>query len=1136
MIFCNECGRFIKTEKARLCLSCGKYFCFEHITQHKCGDLYNVDEEPNVRDWVQIEGRPGIYKVLSKLGQEIIVISLATGKLDHIFSPPTKVSKILKPLERLSRGIFDSPEKFDLYVDALRLRYAYLFDEASVLSMSKIDPLPYQIEAVYRIMIDSPEPRFLLADDVGLGKTITAGMLLKELKLRERVKRVLIVVPPALQYKWEKEMRRFNERFHVIDGETLKTLSIGERNPWQELSQVITSMDLAKISPYIDWLKSVEWDLVIIDEAHKLSAHRHGNRTEYTDRFKLGELLSLRTKSLLLLTATPHSGESFAFYKLISLVDPYLFPSEYYVSKEKLRRIMIRRLKEDIGIFPPRKVHTLSINLSDEEKRLYEELVKYVSYYFNLAKIARNRGVGFAMVILQKRMGSSIYALKKSLENRLKGLKQILEGKLLPEITEEDIEIMKEYEENPEDVDERDLERIRKKYEAMSIFFGDKGSLKREIEQVDHLLKLAHSIKVDTKASSLIRFIKELHEKDPDEKVLVFTEYRDTMEYLKDLLEKSGYEKSIAYIHGSMSVEEREEQMRIFRENSNVKIMVATDAAAEGIDLQYNCHIMVNYELPWNPNRIEQRMGRLHRYGQTRTVLVYNIFEDTIEARVLQRLFEKIDTIRREMGERVFDVIGKLLSGIRIEDIIMDIIAVGKEKFEYKMAETFRKIDENRKSLELIEKRSLIKDLLDINFVERLEKSRLESAISELDVERFMKKYIVFSGGSLEEIDEGIYKVKLPNNLEDILQLKTGECVTFSRNLSERKFVRLLTLGSSIVDRALQLCSNPSFGGWTAVKVDPKGGKGLLLIYSYHIGNVGGDLFWKTLFTIFYDVDKDEVYEVNPKVIWDLKNPEEIVSQKDASEMLEKGMEKICSKLVDLKRKFVENLKRKLERELSIRLEDVDNFYSIKIAESEKRIKKYKERALFEDMRVAIGREEANIRLYKEEWERKKRELKAKYTLMEGEEPELLAAAVIIPPKEHSLIAANIREIERKGIEEAIKYELSQGRKPIDVSTEFRGYDIISEGTNERRFIEVKSFFKGGDIEMTSNEWLMAERLRDKYWLYIVENTMDDEKRKLSLIQNPYEALRKVANFKEVKDFKVFIEEESWRSTAYTVK
>ncbi|MEM3605998.1 MAG: helicase-related protein [Candidatus Bathyarchaeia archaeon] len=1096
------------------------------------------EEEFEARDWVKVEGLPGIFKVLSieelEIRRKLIVMSLSDGKLHEVFVPPQKVAKVSKPLERVMMGVFDPPEKFDVLVDGLRLRYAYLYDPASVLSISKIDPLPHQIETVYKRMLSEPEPRFLLADDVGLGKTITAGMLMKELKLRERIKRILIVVPPALQYKWQKEMlERFNENFLIYGSETLEMLSkIG--NPWSINDQIITSLDLAKMSPYKDWLEDTEWDLVIVDEAHKLAAHKYGNKVYYTDRFRLGELLHTRAKCFLLLTATPHSGESYAFYRLVSLVDPYLFPSEFHVNREKLSRIMIRRIKEDLGdLFPPRESETLSVEFSEEEKRLYDELTKYVGYYFNLAREAQNRGVGFAMIILQKRMASSIYAIKESLRNRLEKLSVLLKLPIekFPELSKEDEEVLKKYLMHPEDVDEKDVEKAMRNAEALTMA-KNKEELRTEIAQIEHLLNLLDSIKVDSKARFLLNFIKRLHVEAPHEKVLIFTEYRDTMEYLKELLEED-YKGQIAYIHGSMNTRDREAQADAFRKYDHIKLMVATDAAAEGIDLQHNCHIIVNYELPWNPNRIEQRIGRLHRYGQKKKVLVYNLLvKDTIEGRVFERLLQKIEVIKKEMGERVFDVLGMLLSGVKIGDLIMSIVAEGMKKFEPRIEDALRRIGERRDLIEYLERNCLIRDYIDLGFASKVQEAIAENAIRELDVERFVRKFILVNGGVLEEVNDRVYRVKLTDELKEIMLLTDGELITFSKEVAEKMGIKLITLGSKVMDRILKVVTDPAFGGWTSVKIDPKGRRGLLFVYGYSLSNVRGDLSWRRLFTLFYDLDSREVHPVNPRIIWDLEDSrfKDVRTSEEFSELLDESLEVLDEKLRALKNSFEEELKNKFGKELKIKIEDLKKYCDAKIRESYKRIERYRMKLIYDkDMEIAIRREEANIEKYKRLQEDKMRELEEKYTIVEGDYPELIAVAVVLPKIEDVQARSKVEEIERLSIEEAMKYEFSHGRRPIDVSKEFRGYDILSEGFKEKRFIEVKGFAESGDIEMTSNEWLTAERLRDSYWLYIVENSLSDEK-KIRPIQNPYKNLKKLAEIKEVRDFKVVVKAKDWKA------
>ena len=567
-----------------------------------------------------------------------------------------------------------NPFEFFLGIEAKRIRFAYQFDPFWAVNVSQIDALPHQIEAVYYYILKNPKIRFLLADDPGAGKTIMAGLLLKELKYRGLVERTLIIVPGHLKDQWQRELKeKFNESFFFVNREVLR--SGWGRNLWEEENQIITSMDFAKQEDVLVGLAEAYWDLVIVDEAHKMSAYKYGEKIQKTERYELGRVISRNSKFLLFLTATPHRGDPENFRLFLDLLEPDLFANVSLLEesvKNKENRLFLRRLKEDLKdfdntpLFPPRKVETPPCRLNDEEMLLYNKVTEYVREYYQTALKKEKRSVAFALMILQRRLASSIHAIRKSLERRKKRLEELLE---LGRIKQEEISINEDFlEDLPEKERWKQEELLEKLTSAETL-----EELKQEINKIEELVKLAKDLEqkeVETKVKILKSVMEPLRESK--EKLLIFTESRDTLEYLVKKIREWGF--SCSYIHGGMDLDKRIQAEHEFRDVT--QIMVATEAAGEGINLQF-CWLMVNYDIPWNPNRLEQRMGRIHRYGQQHEVHIYNLVAtNTIEGKILKKLFDKLEEIRAQLGsDRVFDVIGDIVPTKSLKDLIQEAIA-----------------------------------------------------------------------------------------------------------------------------------------------------------------------------------------------------------------------------------------------------------------------------------------------------------------------------------------------------------------------------------------------------------------------------------------------------------------------------
>ena len=565
---------------------------------------------------------------------------------------------------RVEADFAASPREVFLALEARRYRFASLYDPLMAMNTSKVDPLPHQIEAVYGYVLRQPRIRFLIADDPGAGKTIMAGLIFKELQYRRLARRVLIVAPGHLKYQWQREMKeRFQTSFVIVDRARFHS-SWGE-NVWEETDRCITSIDFVKQDDVRSTLASTTWDLVIVDEAHKMSAYayesRNRTRIDKTQRYRLGEVLSRRTNHLLFLTATPHRGDEQNFRLFLDLLRPGFFAQPELLQESiqnKDNPVFVRRLKEDMkrfdgaAIFPPRYVHTVSFRLTAAEAELYNGVTRYVQDYFDKAR--ENRSISFALMILQRRLTSSTHAIYESLKRRRARLEELLDlPEQIREHREDYLQIRGIGDEELQDMAAEERDEIEHRLEHLTIAENIED-VRAEIEQLEGLIQQAEQVRAQEVESKLVGLRDKVLANVGDRKLLIFTEFRDTLDYLVEKLRAWGY--SVVTIHGQMGMDARIAAEHEFRDEA--QIMVATEAAGEGINLQF-CSLMVNYDIPWNPNRLEQRMGRIHRYGQEREVHIWNmISRDTREGQILERLFEKLGRMREALGsDRVFDII-----------------------------------------------------------------------------------------------------------------------------------------------------------------------------------------------------------------------------------------------------------------------------------------------------------------------------------------------------------------------------------------------------------------------------------------------------------------------------------------------
>jgi superfamily II DNA or RNA helicase len=677
---------------------------------------------------------------------------------------------------------------FRLVSEAHRIRLAHLFDPVLAVHTSLVEPLPHQITAVYEAMLPRQPLRFLLADDPGAGKTIMAGLFIKELIARGDLQRCLVVCPGSLAEQWQDELfRRFQLPFEILTNDKLEAARTG--NWFLENNLVIARLD--KLSRNEDVQQKLQvpdcnWDLVVCDEAHKLSATFFGGEVKYTKRYHLGQLLSGLTRHFLLMTATPHNGKEEDFQLFMALLDGDRFEGRFRdgVHQVDISDLMRRMVKETLvkfdgtPLFPERIAYTVPYRLSNAEAQLYKEVTDYVRDEFNRAEALANDKqagtVGFALTILQRRLASSPEAIYQSLRRRSERLqKRLRELELLqrgaavdaiaaarPALDTEDVEDLEDAPDN--EVEAAEEEILDQATAARTI-----DEFKAEIATLARLESLAHAVRrsgEDRKWRELASLLGEIftaaptpkHPPDADtsntpgtipppkpsprQKLVVFTEHRDTLSYLETRVTTLlGRKEAVVVIHGGMGREERMKAQESFRHDPEVNVLIATDAAGEGINLQ-RAHLMVNYDLPWNPNRIEQRFGRIHRIGQTEVCHLWNLVaEETREGDVYRTLLEKLEQARRTLGGQVFDVLGKIqFEGRPLRDLLIQAIRYGERpEIRARLTQVIADAVDRPHLQDLLEERALAHDVMDASRV-----ARVREDMERADARRLQPHYI----------------------------------------------------------------------------------------------------------------------------------------------------------------------------------------------------------------------------------------------------------------------------------------------------------------------------------------------------------------------------------------------------------
>jgi len=1070
-------------------------------------------------------------KKVEEMGTYIRIIGStieSRSHIDQIISIEEIDSLVIDKVE----SKFDSPcVNVFLAFEAKRFKYASLYDPLLAINISKVDPLPHQIEAVYGYVLQLPRIRFLIADDPGAGKTIMAGLIIKELKLRNLIKRVLIIVPGHLKDQWRRELKdRFKESYIVMDRAFINA-HYGE-NAWEKENQIITSIDFAKRDDIIPSINSTYFDLVIVDEAHKMSAYKYGEQTHKTGRYKLGEVVSNNSENLLFLTATPHRGDPENFRLFLDLLDPGFFATQKMLEdsiQNKDNPLFIRRIKEDLKdfegkpLFLPRNIQTLSFRLSNEEKLLYNEVSKYVKEQYNkaLAKDGR-RYIAFALVILQRRLASSTYALLKSLERRKEKLESILKkAETTPVVKVKIFDF-----DDVEDMSEEERWKEEEMWETLSVA-ENRDELKREIQILESLIEKAIEIvrsEEEIKLLELKKTLQRLKEEFQDEKIIVFTEARDTLEYLEKKLNSWGY--TVNTIHGGMKLEARVEAESIFKNEKQV--LVATEAAGEGINLQF-CHLMINYDIPWNPNRLEQRMGRIHRYGQNKEVFIFNLVAaDTREGRVINRLFEKLQEIKTALGsDKVFDVINEIIYGKNLAQLLLEAAASARD-IEQIISEIDIEVDEEYIS-NVKEKlgESLATRFIDYTRIKEMaEKAREFKLIPEY-TEAFFKKAFSLLEGKYRERKDGFLAIdRIPYELkiiteEDSFRRKYGKLlnrypkITFDKDIAfknpDAEFISFdHPLFESILEYITRNFNSDLRNG--TVFIDPSNKlNGYILIYEGEIRDGLGKTVGKKLFTIF--TNDDEVKSVSPTILWDLADGKTLGESINVKELEGRVIGKVISLMEHYKNeKLDERLKNaKIKEKYGIKSLE---YLIVKLDGDIIRLFTRKENGELVDLPIR------NKELQKKRYEKALVDLKEQINLektLTMDMPKFIGIFRVKPYEKLTDGIKSTEEIELIGMKISMDYERKNGRTPEDVSKDtYLGYDIRStDPQGNKRYIEVKARAKTGNIAITQNEWFKAKRFGDDFYLYVVFNAATHPE--LFIIKNPAEHLKPDEKLKIVR-------------------
>jgi len=1085
------------------------------------------------------------------------------------------------------------PEIVKILAEGERLSFGHLMNPTFATEISSIDPLPHQHIAVYDHMIKQARLRFLLADDAGAGKTIMAGLYIREMLSRRLLKRILIVPPAGLVGNWHRELLKlFSLPFHIVSGSDARN-----ENPFlgEIGNHIIISIDTLASPRVFSCLKDprvAPYDLVIFDEAHKLAADRGPDlRIRKTERYCLAEALAgvkgndrrwqldWNAHHLLLLTATPHMGKDYPYYALWRLLEPEVLATmdafgEYPGDQRQTH--FIRRTKEEMvypdgrPLYPKRISDTLGYNLSQgevSEQKLYDETTDYLRYVYNKAKILNREAARLAMSVFQRRLASSTYALLRSFERRIEKLNRLIEdiqdGKMTPEqlVTrqqrlrwEDDVLDAKTADDEISEDDREENETAEDKL-LQGVVAASLADLLAEKEQVRRLLDLAKQVH-DTGQESKFEKLREIMT-DPrysSEKFIVFTEHRDTLIFLVRRLSGMGYTDQIAQIHGGMHYTLREDEVERFRkpvDEGGARFLICTDAAGEGINLQF-CWIMINYDVPWNPARLEQRMGRIHRYLQKHDpVIILNLVApSTREGKVLKTLLDKLEKIRKELqSDKVFDCIGRFFEGVSIKQymelaVTEDAETVARELDGRLTKEQIQALAEREKSLyggggdvagELPRLRADLEREVHFHLLPGYVRQYIEQAapLADIDIVGDMDGIFSLHPKRLGAMDPLLPALELypGKSREKFSVSRPTDLPARGAQTGQKDFIWVHP-GEPVFER---------FRSLVADRLEDQGKRGAIFIdpnaerpYLFHMALIH---IVRKADPEIPDPVKDELLDC--RLVGVRQNEGSDISLCPVEHLLllrggnglPASAQRLAVQANAEKERALAYLSERVARELAL-----DRRQSLLDSLPER--EGFMQRGFdYQEAELALARarhaEKARTgnRKAAEALEEVKRQQRQLVGLRESalnllrREPELIAPgaitfiahALVVPSADPADREQYDVHVERVAMKIAQAFEEAAGAKVLDVHTPERaraaglpdnpGFDLFSlRPENEKLAIEVKGRAGTGDIEVSANEWAKACNMRQGYWFYVVYDCATPTPR-LVRVQDPFESL-----------------------------
>ena len=1062
------------------------------------------------------------------------------------------------PLERRLWSFDGDGRLLSLVSEAYRIQLGHLFDPLLAVHTSLIEPLPHQITAVYEEMVARQPLRYLLADDPGAGKTIMAGLLIRELIARGDLRRCLICAPGNLTEQWQDELGdKFQLDFKIVSRDMIETSRSG--NPFAENDRLIARLDqLSRNEAIQARLAQTDWDLIVCDEAHKMSATYFGNKLEETKRYKLGALLGRLTRHLLLMTATPHNGKDDDFDLFMKLLDADRFEGRAPAGRRRsdvadlMRRMIKERLLTFEGkpLFPERRATSVNYALSPDELALYESVTEYVRTEFNRADELEHGGrksaVGFALTILQRRLASSPAAIyhslrrrREKLETRLKEEEARPEGSLREGAFSYDISL----DEDLDDAPESEVEAIEAELVDHATAAKTAAQLAEEIASLSQLERQARRVLNSGKDSkwlqllSLLQDTPELKQADgAARKLVVFTEHRDTLDYLIDRLNTAiGRPESVVTIHGGTRREQRRKIEADFRYSADVQILVATDAAGEGINLQ-SAHLMVNYDLPWNPNRLEQRFGRIHRIGQKEVCHLWNLVAgETREGAVYQRLLEKLARERDRLNGQVFDVIGELFRQRPLRTLLVEAVRYGdKKEVRDKLKIAIDNATDQERVKKIVREDLLVSGIMDTSKVEQARADMERANARKLQphfIAAFFKAAFHELGGALHERESGRYAINhVPVIIRDHAQERGLDPIarSYTRVCFDKRHIdhddsgakaAFICPGAPLLDATVSLMLKRERDTLKrgAMLVDPRDSGDKLRVLFYLEGAIqdaapsaSADHSVISREVHFVEIDSARViHEAGAAPYLDYRPATEREKAEIAPLLEQDWLAGEALEKRALNYAIEQLIPRHLERIRGPRNERLDKTVDAVQARLSGAINYHDGRAANFKAQEKAGKINARINRLQEE--RKADELQerlaarlariAQERQISATRPIVAGGALIVPigllidegARQELIDTRRSEAIAMKAVMEA---ERALGNTPKDVASQKRGYDIESAPAAENsklRFIEVKGRKKGArDVTLTRNELHCALNSQERFILALVE--IDNDK------------------------------------------